>query len=333
MNPAHGNERVLQEFEGITNAEAYIKIFKERLMKPVPGRVAEFYGCNNRIDMLPHIQNLVLNLPQGGQIFDVGAGAGDVVDFALKDAAPGTTINIVEPNHHMFEEYIQKIHKYPHLRLGTPYNGRLQDYYQAIQQAERPSQPQNLILAMHMIYFLTDFMDENIHPREDLIEAFSFLYELLAPGGSIFVAYADLEYESVASLTDKYLRTLFPNEKYADNLESIFRARNEVLGPNGTIAHELQKRFPGTKPILHSKWRMCHFFGESAADIAALGLISELNSFNEEKFDMRKLRFCLDYIMQNPDHVGLKIEDGPVPQRGLWRTNQPHITAIITKQL
>ena len=74
-------EKTLSEFNGITNEEAYVNIFAKRMMKPVTGKNSEFLGCNHRIDMLPFIQSLIAKMPESGQVFDVGAGAGDVVDL------------------------------------------------------------------------------------------------------------------------------------------------------------------------------------------------------------------------------------------------------------
>lgn len=160
-------EKVLHEFDGITNEKAYVNIFAQRMMKPVPGKSGEFLGCNHRMDMLPFLQGLIKTLPKDGQIFDVGAGAGDVVDFALKDAFKGTVVNIAEPNATLIRSYLQKLESHNHLRSGIAYEGCLQDYYQGKKRAIFPEQPQNLILAMHMIYHLTDFTCPNIHPEED----------------------------------------------------------------------------------------------------------------------------------------------------------------------
>ena len=69
-------EKVLGEFTGLTNALAYVKIFSRRMMQPVPNKIGEFFGTDQRIDMLPFIQKCVAAVPENGQIFDVGAGAG-----------------------------------------------------------------------------------------------------------------------------------------------------------------------------------------------------------------------------------------------------------------
>jgi len=76
-----------------------------------------------------------------------------------------------------------------------------------------------------MIYHLTNFTCKNIKPEEDLIEALSFLYGLLAPGGSIFVAYADLldsaSGTAVCGLAEKYFRHSYPNGNSSDTPFSL----------------------------------------------------------------------------------------------------------------
>jgi len=330
-------EKTLQEFDGITNQEAYVNIFSKRMMKPVPGRNSEFFGCNHRLDMLPFIQKLISKIPEHGQVFDVGAGGGDVVDFALKNAPKGTVVNIEEPNSSLIKAYLEKLKCHHNLISGIAYEGFLQDYYLGKKQPITPMRPQNLILAMHMIYHLTDFTHQNIKPEEDLIDAFSFLYELLAPGGTIFIAYADLldspEGTAVCGLAEKYFRNFYPDECYANNLIEIYKARNRMLGVNGLIVNHLSKRFKNTKVSIKSERRMCHFFGESKSDIGVLALATELCSSDSHKFDLTKLEFCLDYVLRHPNQIGLKKEEGNVSQKGLWRANEPHVITMITKEL
>lgn len=325
---------ILKEFKGLSNEQAYVNIFSKRMMKPIPNKAGEFFGTDQRIDMLPSIKRLVAKLPENGQAFDVGAGAGDVVDFALKDAPSGTTINIEEPNPALVKAYLNKLKRYPHLKQGVVYEGFLQDYYQGKKVDQFPKQPQNLVLAIHMIYHLTDFMTAHIHPETDLIEAVSFLYGLLAPGGSIFIVYADLlpnaKGEAICSLGEKFFRQRYPKESFADNMLAIDQARNKLLGPNGTIADILHKRFPKTHPTLHSERKLSHFFGDTVEDLAVLALAAELCPSDNKPFDLSKLQFCFDYITRNAERVGLQKEQRDVPQKGMWRANEPQILATIT---
>ena len=42
-------EKVLGEFTGLTNTPAYVKIFSRRMMRPVPNKIGEFFGIDQRI--------------------------------------------------------------------------------------------------------------------------------------------------------------------------------------------------------------------------------------------------------------------------------------------
>lgn len=330
-------ETVLEEFTGLTNALAYVKIFSRRMMKPIPNRTGEFYGTDQRLDMLPYLKKCVAAVPLNGQIFDVGAGAGDVVDYAIKNAPKGTVVNIEDPNSALIQSYLKKLRKYANLKAGVVYEGPIQDYYEGGKYGDYPKQPQNLILAIHMIYHLTNFTHPQIHAEIDLIEAISFLYGLLAPGGTIFIVYADLldnpKGEAVCGIGEKFFRHKYPNECFADNLTSIYSARNLLFGPNGSIGSFLAKRYPHTKPKFQSVWRQSHFFGESKEDIAVLALAAELCPSDDEPFDITKLQFCLDYVLKHPERIGLQKETREVPQKGLWRANEPQVIAEITKEI
>lgn len=331
----HFND-VMDEFDGLTNAQAYVNVFAKRIMKPVPNKCGEYFGCDQRIDMGPVLRGLVEKLPEHAEIFDVGAGAGDVVDFALKYAPKNTVINIEEPNKGLIDSYLKRLQKYPNLKQGIAYNGFLQDYYQNNLSEQTPKKAQNLILAIHMIYHLTNFTAPKIKPEVDIIEAFSFLYGLLAPGGNIFIVYADLlenaQGEAVCGLSEKYFRKNDTQGKIADNLLSIYKARNQLLGPEGTICEHLKNRFPETNPKMISQRHHTHFFGETVADIGVMGLAGELCPSNDEKFDIDKLKFCLNYVSEKPERFHLQKEQGEVPQKGLWRANEPQVIAVITKE-
>lgn len=53
---------------------------------------------------------------------------------------------------------------------------------------------------------------------------------------------------------------------------------------------------------------------------------------DKSAFDTTKLQFCLNHVLQNSSQIGLQKEVGNVPQKGLWRANEPHVIAIITKE-
>lgn len=328
------SEKIFQEFTTLNNEEAYVHIFSKRMMRPVPNRLGEFFGTDQRIHFQPALLRLVKGLPIDAEIFDVGAGAGDVVDVAIKDAPPGTTVNLEEPNPILLKAYISRLKKYPHLRIGVSYAGPIQDYYQKNEKIY-PAHPQNLILSIHMIYHLTDFTSPQITPEKDLIDAIAFLYSLLAVGGSIFIVYADMsdgeKGEAVCGLGEKFFRERYPKEPYADNLIRIYQARENLLGPKGVIGHELINRFPDSQCTMKSERTQSHFFADTIEDMAVLALAAELCPVDRKQFDISKLHFCLDNLKLHPEKIGLRKEDGDVPQKGMWKADEPQVLATITK--
>lgn len=327
--------KITEEFKTLTNEQAYVHVFSQRMMEPVPGCSSEFFGCDQRIAMLPHLQKLVFKLPEHAEIFDVGAGAGDVVDYALKDVPCKSIIHIEEPNQYLIKAYQNKLQAHG-LQQGIVYAGPLQDYYSGERQIPAPTKPLDLILAIHMIYHLTDFTMPLVQPEQDLIAALSFLYSLLAPNGKIFIVYADLlarqQELAVCSLAEKYFRHFYPQDPYAENLIAIYAARNALLGPQGSIARLLAERFPHTNPSFYAERQPTHFFGRSIADIAALALAGELCPSNEVSFEVEKLKFCYQYILQHSDSLDLQKEKRDVPQKGFWRANEPQVVAVIRKE-
>lgn len=327
-------ERVLQEFSNLTNEQAYVHIFSHRIMQPIPNKIGEYFGCDQRIYMRPPLQKLVATVPENGQVFDVGAGAGDVVDFALKDVARGTIIHLEDPNPSFLKHYLRKLISNG-IKSGLIYEGPLQDYYNGSNQKSFPQKPQNLILAIHMIYHLTDFTQQTVNPQKDLIDAISFLYGLLESGGSLFIVYADLldspQGEAICGIAEKFFRKYHPNLPFANNLIAIYQARNQLLGPRGSIAEILSQHYPRTQPVLQSIRQITHFFGRYIADIAVTALAAELCPSDKNPFDLRKLKFCMDYVIDHSDRIGLQIETKDVPQKGMWRANEPQVLATITK--
>lgn len=325
-------KNVLLEFSPLTNSQAYYHVFKKRLMKLVPGKQHEFLGCTHRADMIPYLLPLVESVPAGSEILDLGAGAGDVVNFALKYCKSKTWINIEEPNQHLIQEYINKISQFPNLELGTVHQVPIQALYD--QQNITKDIPQDLVLSMHMIYHLTDFTQPNSDPFQDLIEAVSFMYAQLAPGGTIFLAYSDLashnDMTPICGIAVDYYENKCKNKSFAENLRKIYNARNELLA-NGQISAELNKQYPQWTAKHFSYRQPSYFFADTIADLGAAALAAELCESNENLFDIQKLEFCIEEILRNPSRIGLIQETRNIPQKGMWRANEPQVISIIIK--
>src|SRR4051812_44127583 len=104
------------------------------------------------------------------RILAVGAGLGGILEGALKGGRPAG-ISIEEPNPLLLKQYCHEVSRFPRLSLGQTYEGPIQDLYgggTATQWLDGLP-PQDLILAVHMIYHLTHFAgSEGINPEQDL---------------------------------------------------------------------------------------------------------------------------------------------------------------------
>ena len=104
----------------------------------------------------------------------------------------------------------------------------------------------------------------------------------MAPGGSIFIVYADLaessEGEADCGMAMKYFQEKYLHKPFADNLRLIYQTRNQLLGTHGSVVKHLAQRYPNSKAQLTSVRKKSHFFGKSKEDIAVLAMATELCS-------------------------------------------------------
>lgn len=323
---------MFEEFQDITNNEAYRKAFNERLLLPDPDVVGHFLGNTQRADFLPQLRQLITELPPHPNIFDVGAGAGEIIDIAFAAQESGV-INLEEPNPILLAEYVERVEHHPALTLGMAHEGPLQDFYRG---ADQPvpmivDASQQLVLAIHMIYHLTNFRSTApIDPRQDIIDALFFLYAKTAPGGHIFLVYADQERSTTGQAGLDYFSRQ-PNETATvENLKSIWRARNALLR-DGEIESVLATAFPNSGPAIGVTITDSLIYGYGNEDIAIICLTGELGDADDRRFQTDKLSSCHEFIVRNPGKIGLMVEDQDVPQKGMIRSNQPQVMTVITR--
>lgn len=323
--------QLYEEFRGLTNERAYVKALSERLLRRSPGRQGLFLGTDQREYFLPLLQELVAGLPEEAHVFDFGAGAGEIVDSCLAQVPGRATIHLEEPNPRLFLQYVQRVQACERLRLGTVYNGLVQDYYHPLwgEAPQRAAQPQDLVLGIHMLYHLTDFHLPCIHPEQDLLDMVSFMYGLLREGGAVFLAYADLEQGLVGEVETAWYARARPARPEVGNLRKTYAARNRLL-KEGHALLELARRFPRTRPTLESHLVEGHLFSQTLPDMAALCLVGELLEVDDEPFDMSVLEFAVDYLETDPRRRGL-VREHQGPRQGMWRADQPQVVTIIRK--
>lgn len=317
---------IFTEFLGLTNKEAYEHAFLHRFLLRTPKHQNEFLGNTQRADFLPYLKKQLQQLPPHSQILDVGAGAGEIVEFALSEL--DATIHLEEPNEIFLKQYIQRISNYKNLKLGEVYHNKLQELYFRNEIENKLAANMDLILSIHMLYHLTDFTSIKANPETDLIEAIQFMYSLLKPGASIFLVYANNAISAVGKATiSAYLGI---NAEYAQVIQQIYETRNRLL-----LEKEIIGFLDETETIQPKIVAICQasaMYGSTLEDLAAMCLISELIPANDELFDINKLYFSYNYLRSNPQDIGLCQEERDIYQKGMYRVNQPQVICIIKKE-
>jgi SAM-dependent methyltransferase len=317
------------EFQGLTNNQAYELAFNKRLLRPNPNIPGRFLGNTQRDDFLPHLHALLHQLSEQSQIFDFGAGAGEIVELALSEVADAT-INLEEPNPLLLAQYLERVSKSDNLTLGVSHAGPLQDYYDKNATALRPPAQQDLALAIHMIYHLTNFADETIDPETDIKQAIGAMYSFLKPGGSLFIVFAN----QLISTTGQASRYYFQQKKdlqTVENLKLICASRDALLR-KGLIEKQLDMEFPDSKAVVSSTVTDSYIYGLTRDDIVAMCMTGELGEANDDLFDIEKLEILKDFIDKHEQEIGLTVEDRDMPQKGMIRANQSQIITVIKRQ-
>jgi hypothetical protein len=323
------------EFQSISNYQAYKKVFSDRMMLPHPTDSRRLLGNTQREDFLPFLQPLIRRLPTNANIFDVGAGAGEIVDLALYEAT-SAAISIEEPNPLLIKSYQERVKKYPNLHLALVHEGSMQDLYRYIKSSHNPSarvapakESQDLVLALQMIYHVTPFEENGIDPDTEIIDAVSFLYETMRPGSSLFLVYSDDDTATTGLASEWYFEKTRQLSKLA-NLKKIKRARNRIL-KSGLIAEFLAAKFPQSKPRLTCERTSSWIFGRTLEDMAILCLLGDDELSNDQEFDVRKLEIYLDFVKNNAERIQLGIEQRPIAQQGMYRFFQGQLVLTIEK--
>lgn len=319
------------DFEGITNNEAYKKIFMDRMMLPHPTDPSRFLGNTQREDFLPKLIPLVMSLPEHAQLFDFGCGGGEIVDIALK-YAKSATVHLEEPNTILLEAYRKRLLGHPHLREGKSFDCPIELLYHgaAPSGTEIPADGSlDLILNLHMIYHITHFRDPEVDAAQDIDDMLTFQYRMLKPGGAIFLVYADDELCTTARASRYYFEKT-GHQEYLGNLRKISDARTTLL-KRGQLLDIISEKFPDTRPEVKVELTSSWVFGKTKRDMAILCLLAELGDSDNEIFDTSKLEVCSRFIDERSEDISLGIEERDIAQKGMWRFFQPQVIFTLKK--
>jgi SAM-dependent methyltransferase len=323
---------LLEEFKEISNNTAYELAFSKRMLRPDPSRPGEFLGNTQRSDFVAVLKELVAKLPASPQIFDIGGGSGETtVDLALRDVAKAT-VNLVEPNPVLLAQYHRRLEQAPNLKLGITHRGVVEDFYRdhgkVVTQLEGT---QDLVLNIHVIYHLTDFHAAQFNPDKDILDAVRFMFSCLKPGGSIFIVCAD-QLVSTSGQAARYYFEKIGKSETAKRLLQIAECRKRLLC-TGEIANLLNNAFSDRKASHASSITDSYWYGDSAADIVAICITGEIGEIDDKEFDVQKLVIAGEFVEQHPDRIGLAKEEREVPQKGMVRSNQPQMIAVIKREV
>lgn len=285
------------EFDGLSNNEAYSAAWMARVMKPHPTDATRFLGTDQRDQALPFLQRLINELPSDrtAKIFDVGCGAGHIVPLAFGDPAVQSArsyeFTLAEPNLSFLDEYMRTVDEYnPNMKVNR--NQCVAAGFPELYSSPAPAD-HDLLIAMHMIYHLTDFTDESADPHKDVCDFVRYCYESLAPGGTALIVFVDYEGCLAPQASLGYFGE--NDVKAARNLRRIYSARDFLLARGG-VRDVLAAEYPDYSPVIDVIRTDSFFFAQSLEDLAAMAISGEIGCADEEPFDLKKMEFCWEFV-------------------------------------
>ncbi|MBW2422912.1 MAG: methyltransferase domain-containing protein [Deltaproteobacteria bacterium] len=316
-------ELVLNEFIGLDTERQYRNAFS-RLLKPDPLRRVLMMGTDQRDLFVPMLRATIAgSVPLGGHVLDLGAGDGQT--FALvADALPaGTTVSFEEPNAHYVADYRAMLAGLPHLRPGMALAAGF-DEIDAAAQRSGVNLPDDgsidLVLALHMIFFLADL-------RAGLTRMARFL----KPGGALFVVVADETDGYTGLVLQAFVAAGGDTGDNALHLAAITERRRLLAGPEEggrAILGVLREALPGTRFALETVRQPSRLYGHSLADLVVLANISTLSQVD----GLFKFETACRLLRETPEVADLRIEDDG-PRKGMWSVTQPQFIAVLRREL
>lgn len=315
-------ENIINEYLNITNDQAYYNSFNKRVLKSLNNKII---GNTQRDDFLPYLKDL-LRIEKKINIFDLGCGSGEILDYIKEDLKnKDVTFNLEEPNNILLKLYKDKLSNM-NFNINKTYNTPIQDLYL---KNDLPKN-NNLILSIHMIYHLTNFVEKDINPEKDIIDFVDFLFNCLSYDGVIFLVYADLENSYVGEVTlDYYKNNYNENEEYYySNIKKIYRARNYMFKENN-IEKILKNKYDNFITEVYNLESF--FYGDTLEDIATMSLVSELIPSNKDIFEIKKLNYVLNLVYEKK--INIDKENKNILQKNMFKVNQNQILYIIKKNI
>ncbi|MCA9805549.1 MAG: hypothetical protein KC777_26445 [Cyanobacteria bacterium HKST-UBA02] len=323
----------LDKFSRMTNAEAYVEVFHNRMMVSLSDSTVrgDCRGNSLRAHFYPSLRRVLARYREREaiNILDIGAGSGEVVDAVVRQFP--AMLSPVEPNPLMLERYLDAVSMAPMVQLGATFPGPVQALYPTGTNAgwlyNLPAQ--DVVMVLHSIYPLTIFTARDINPASDIVSFISTMYSKLADGGSIFIVYADQPRNYLGQAGLYYFDKVDPASAY--NIRMIWRAR-EVLLEGGGIADPLDNEFPDYFCDVQSVRTNGEVYGDSMEDMVAYCSLGELTSTDAKPFDMKKLLYCSEYIETFMGSFFDFHRETTGPRKGMIAAPAPQVICEIRKE-
>lgn len=219
---------VVNEFEGLDGDRQYRNAFA-RVLKPDPLERVVMLGTDQRDHFVPVLRALIPTVvPTGGRVLDLGGGDGQTFARFADRVPRGAEVSILDPNAGYVHDYLAYLDTQPHLTAGAA----MVTGFDELDAAEPPPPEDgsvDLVLALHMLYFVAD-------PAAGLVRMARFL----KAGGALCVVMAD----ETRGYTGRSLRAFLASGGEvpgADPLGSVAR-RDALL--EGTLPDLLHAALP-----------------------------------------------------------------------------------------
>lgn len=322
----------IRKFSTMTNAEAYVEVFHNRLMRPLPDSdvTGEYWGNASRADFYPHLREALGKLSSKGpiRVLDVGAGSGEMVDHVLKHFP--VAISTIEPNPRMLHNYLEAL-KRNAMMAESMYEGTVQSLYEG-----QPGHTWlkkvpafNFVLASHMIYGLTSAASTGeLDPERDLRQFLAAVYEKLADDGIMFIVYAVGENTILGEAAAYCLSHI--SASHENNVRKIWKARTHLLEFQNVQEH-LNVLFPNYRCEVSTTRVNSLVYGDNLDDIASYCILGELTRIDEEPFDISKLQHIYDFIEKSGGRFAPKPVVGGL-RDGMVSIETPQVICTLTKR-
>jgi SAM-dependent methyltransferase len=309
---------IRNEFGGLDEHQQYTNAFS-RLLKWDPLRRVPMLGTDQRDQFVPIIRSgIAANLTQAASVLDIGSGDGQT--FALISGAilAGSTIDAIEPNAEYLKSFDARLTQQARLRKGNlrcaPFTPDL------LKNGDAAGPRHDLILVIHALYFF-----------DNLETSLLSIYEALAPGGAVFIVFADEQTAYTGLSYRAYMRATGKTDLAEDHAE-LCRNRRTLFAQDqakaGTLTDLINRSFGDAGAHIAVQRQETRLYGHSHSDIIALCNIAGL----EVVLSTDKFEAAADLIEHSPAVADFRIEADPTSVRyGMFSVLQPQIVATVRK--